>query len=165
MSKRSTGIISTNLGDIHLSFFPNLAPATVRNFKRLSDSGFYDGLLFHRIIPDFLIQAGDPLSRNCLYRNKWGFGGPYWNVIAEFNRYGNKRGTISMARLHNPNSAGSQFFIAIKDLNFLNGSYTVFGKVTTGMEIVDQISCLKTDAADAPIEIEKARILKVAIRS
>lgn len=165
MANKSAAVISTNLGDIHLSFFPNLAPVTVRNFERLSDSGFYDGLLFHRIIPDFLIQTGDPLSRNGMYRNKWGFGGPNWNVVAEFNRYRNKRGTISMARLHNPNSAGSQFFIAIKDLNFLNGSYTVFGKVTTGMEIVDQISCLKTDAADAPIEIEKARILKVAIRS
>lgn len=163
--KGSTAAISTNFGDIHLSFFPNLAPTTVRNFKRLSDSGFYDGLLFHRIIPDFLIQAGDPLSRNCLYRNKWGFGAPNWNMIAEFNRYGIKRGTISMARLQNPDSAGSQFFIAIKDLNFLNGSYTVFGKVTTGLEIVDQISSLLTDASDAPIEIEKARILKVTVSS
>jgi cyclophilin family peptidyl-prolyl cis-trans isomerase len=165
MPKGSTAVISTNFGDIHLSFFPNLAPATVTNFKRLSDSGFYDGLLFHRIIPDFLIQAGDPLSRNILYRNKWGFGGPNWNVIAEFNRCGNKRGTISMARLHNPDSAGSQFFIAVKDLNFLNESYTVFGIVTTGMEIVDQISCLQTDAADAPIEIEKARIQKLTVSS
>jgi peptidyl-prolyl cis-trans isomerase B (cyclophilin B) len=165
MSKGPTAVISTNFGDIHLSFFPNLAPVTVRNFKRLSDSGFYDGLLFHRIIPDFLIQGGDPLSRNCLYRNKWGFGGPNWNMMAEFNRCGNKRGTISMARLQNPNRVGSQFFIAIKDLNFLNRAYAVFGKVTTGMEIVDHISSLKTDASDAPIGIEKARILKVTVTS
>lgn len=165
MPKASTAIISTNFGDIKLSFFPRLAPVTVRNFKRLSDSGFYDGLLFHRIIPDLLIQAGDPLSRNCFYRNKWGFGGPDWNVIAEFNKYGNKRGTISMARLQNPNSAGSQFFIAIRDLNFLNSSYTVFGEVTSGMEIVDQIASLKTDASDAPIEIEQARIIKVMVNS
>jgi cyclophilin family peptidyl-prolyl cis-trans isomerase len=165
MPKASTAVISTNFGDIKLSFFPDLAPVTVRNFKRLSDSRFYDGLLFHRIIPDFLIQAGDPLSRNYFCRNKWGFGGPDWDVIAEFNRHGNKRGTISMARLQNPNSAGSQFFIAIRDLNFLNGSYTVFGEVTTGMEIVDQIASLKTDASDAPIEIEQARIIKVMVNT
>jgi cyclophilin family peptidyl-prolyl cis-trans isomerase len=160
----STGIITTKFGDIKLEFYPEHAPKTVDNFKELAKKGFYDGLIFHRIVPKFVIQGGDPNTRNLSNRGTWGTGGPGWNVNAEFNKNKHSRGALSMARSQDPDSAGSQFFIVLKDSSFLDGQYTVFGKVASGMEIVDKIEALSTDSADAPVDPEEAKMTKVTIR-
>jgi cyclophilin family peptidyl-prolyl cis-trans isomerase len=159
----TSGKITTNFGEISLEFFPDAAPKTVENFKKLAKSGFYDGLVFHRIVPGFVIQGGDPNTKNELNRNRWGTGGPGWTVGAEFNKNKHARGALSMARSQDPNSAGSQFFIVLKDANFLDGQYTVFGKVTSGMDFVDKIAGLKTDSSDAPVNSDQARMLKIAV--
>src|SRR5215207_8129011 len=122
-----TGIITTSFGDIKIELYPDVARKTVENFEKLAKSGFFDGSLFHRIVPGFVIQGGDPESRD-------------------------------------PDSAGSQFFIVLRDAKFLDGQYTVFGKVTSGMEeVVDKIAALSTDSADAPLEFEQAKILRVFV--
>jgi len=156
--------ITTNFGNIELEFYPQDAPKTVENFKQLVNRGFYDGLIFHRIVPGFVIQGGDPNTREVNNKNKWGTGGPGWNIKAEFNKNKHSRGAVSMARSQDPHSAGSQFFIVLKDSNFLDGQYTVFGRVVSGMEdVVDKIAFLKTDSRDAPIETEQAKIIKVTV--
>jgi cyclophilin family peptidyl-prolyl cis-trans isomerase len=157
------GIISSNLGDIKLEFYPEHAPKTVENFKELANRGFYDGLIFHRIVPNFVIQGGDPNTRDLSNRTRWGTGGPGWNIKAEFNKNKHSRGTLSMARSQDPDSAGSQFFIVLKDSNFLDGQYTVFGRVISGMDIVDKIASLKTDSSDAPVDTETAKMIKVTV--
>jgi cyclophilin family peptidyl-prolyl cis-trans isomerase len=157
------GIISSNLGDIKLEFYPEHAPKTVENFRELANRGFYDGLIFHRIVPNFVIQGGDPNTRDLSNRTRWGTGGPGWNIKAEFNKNKHSRGTLSMARSQDPDSAGSQFFIVLKDSNFLDGQYTVFGRVISGMDIVDKIASLKTDSGDAPFDTEKAKMTKVTV--
>jgi cyclophilin family peptidyl-prolyl cis-trans isomerase len=159
----NTGIIITNFGDVTFEFYPEDAPKTVENFKDLSKRGFYDGLIFHRIVPGFVIQGGDPNTKDNTNRSKWGTGGPGWNIKAEFNKKKHSRGVLSMARSQDPDSAGSQFFIVLKDSSFLDGQYTVFGRVTHGMDIVDKIASLKTDSADAPIDIDESRIIKVTV--
>jgi cyclophilin family peptidyl-prolyl cis-trans isomerase len=156
--------ITTNFGNIELEFYPQDAPKTVENFKQLANRGFYDGLIFHRIVPGFVIQGGDPNTREVNNKNKWGTGGPGWNIKAEFNKNKHSRGAVSMARSQDPHSAGSQFFIVLKDSNFLDGQYTVFGRVVSGMEnVVDKIAFLKRDSRDAPIETEQAKIIKVTV--
>lgn len=157
----TTGTIQTKFGDISIEFFPDAAPKTVENFKKLTKSGFYDGLVFHRIVPGFVIQGGDPNTKNSANRSNWGTGGPGWMVKAEFNKNKHSRGTLSMARAQDPNSAGSQFFIVLKDASFLDGQYTVFGRVTAGMDAVDKIAALKCDSADAPMDAEQAKIIGV----
>lgn len=157
----TTGKIQTKFGDISIEFFPDAAPKTVENFKKLAKSGFYDGLVFHRIVPGFVIQGGDPNTKSVANRSRWGTGGPGWMVKAEFNKNKHIRGTLSMARAQDPNSAGSQFFIVLKDSSFLDGQYTVFGRVTAGMDTVDKIAALKCDSADAPVDAEQAKIVGV----
>jgi cyclophilin family peptidyl-prolyl cis-trans isomerase len=157
------GIINSNLGDIKLELYPEQAPKTVENFKELANRGFYDGLIFHRIVPNFVIQGGDPNTRDLSNRTRWGTGGPGWNIKAEFNKNKHFRGTLSMARSQDPDSAGSQFFIVLKDSNFLDGQYTVFGRVISGMDIVDKIASLKTDSSDAPVDTETAKMIKVTV--
>jgi len=159
----ASGIITTKFGDIEVELYSDSAPKTVENFKDLTKKGFYDGLIFHRIVPGFVIQGGDPYTRNTTNRSRWGTGGPGWNIKAEFNKNTHKRGVLSMARSQDPDSAGSQFFIVLKDSNFLDGQYTIFGKVKSGMDAVDKIATLKTDHADAPINPEQAEIIKVTI--
>ncbi len=159
----TTGKIQTRFGDIELEFFPDVAPKTVENFIKLAKSGFYDGLVFHRIVPGFVIQGGDPNTKNIANRSTWGTGGPGWTVKAEFNRNKHSKGALSMARSQDPNSAGSQFFIVLKDSNFLDGQYTVFGRVTSGMDAVEKIAALKCDSADAPVEADQARMIKVTV--
>lgn len=154
--------IQTKHGDIEIEFFADVAPKHVENFKKLASSGFYDGSLFHRIVPGFVIQGGDPLTKNASNKGRWGTGGPGWNVKAEFNKKPHTRGVLSMARSMDPNSAGSQFFIVLKDSNFLDGQYTVFGKVKSGMDVVDKIAALKRDANDAPTDPEEAKMIKVS---
>src|ERR671911_2492532 len=160
----ASGIITTRFGDIEVELYSDSAPKTVENFKALTKKGFYDGLIFHRIVPGFVIQGGDPYTRDTTNRRRWGTGGPGWNIKAEFNKNTHTRGVLSMARSQDPDSAGSQFFIVLKDSKFLDGQYTIFGKVTSGMEeVVDKIAALSTDSADAPLEIEQAKILRVFV--
>jgi cyclophilin family peptidyl-prolyl cis-trans isomerase len=159
----NNGVIITTFGNIVLEFYTKDAPTTVQNFKELSKRGFYDGLIFHRIVPGFVIQGGDPNTKDNTNRSKWGTGGPGWNIKAEFNKNKHSRGALSMARSQDPDSAGSQFFIVLKDSSFLDGQYTVFGRVTQGMDVVDRIASLKTDSSDAPIDIEKSKMLKITV--
>jgi len=161
-----TCIITTMFGDIKVEFYSQDAPKTVENFIQLAKGGFYDGLLFHRIVPGFVIQGGDPNTRggDMTNRAKWGTGGPGWNIKAEFNKNKHSRAALSMARSQDPDSAGSQFFIVLKDSNFLDGQYTVFGRVTSGMnDVVDKIASLKTDTADAPLHTEEAKMTKITV--
>jgi peptidyl-prolyl cis-trans isomerase B (cyclophilin B) len=159
----STCNITTKFGTIKIELMPQLAPNTVTNFKKLVHSGFYDHLLFHRIVPGFVIQGGDPNSKDRKNRQIWGTGGPGWKINAEFNEMRHSRGIVSMARSHDPDSAGSQFFIVIKDSYFLDGQYTVFGKVLEGMDIVDKIASISTDNNDAPLNEQDAELIKVSI--
>jgi cyclophilin family peptidyl-prolyl cis-trans isomerase len=162
---KSIGTITTSFGDIEIDLYSDVAPRTVENFKKLARSGFYDTSLFHRIVPGFVIQGGDPESKDTFNRSRWGTGGPGWNIKAEFNKTSHSRGVLSMARSKDPDSAGSQFFIVLKDSKFLDGQYTVFGKVVAGMdEVVDKIAALDTDSADAPLDDGKAKMLKVTVR-
>ncbi|HUL00092.1 MAG TPA: peptidylprolyl isomerase [Nitrospirota bacterium] len=142
-------IIETKFGNITLKFFPDVAPSHVKNFVDLAKKGFYDGTTFHRVIPGFMIQGGDPNSKS-LDKKIHGMGGPGYSIKAEFNEKPHKRGTISMARSANPDSAGSQFFICVKDSSFLDRQYTVFGEVESGMEVADKIVSQPRDSNDNP---------------
>jgi peptidyl-prolyl cis-trans isomerase B (cyclophilin B) len=142
-------IIRTKLGDIALKFFPEVAPNHVNNFIDLAKKGVYNGTIFHRVVPKFVIQGGDPNSKNP-DRSKHGMGGPGYQVKAEFNKKPHRRGTLSMARSAHPDSAGSQFFICVADSSFLDGQYTVFGEVVKGIEVVDKIVSLPRDGNDNP---------------
>lgn len=146
-----TAVIETKFGEIGLRFFPDAAPTHVDNFINLSKKGFYDGTIFHRVIPGFMIQGGDPNSRDP-NRSKHGMGGPGYTLKAEFNKRPHKRGTLSMARSAHPDSAGSQFFICVADAPSLDGQYTVFGEVTSGMDVVDKIVSQPRDRNDNPLD-------------
>ncbi|CUS39565.1 Peptidyl-prolyl cis-trans isomerase [Candidatus Nitrospira nitrosa] len=139
------------IGDIMLKFFSDVAPGHVANFIKLSKEGFYDGTTFHRVIPGFMIQGGDPNSKSP-DRSSHGMGGPGYKVKAEFNSTPHKRGIVSMARANDPDSAGSQFFICVADANFLDWQYTVFGEVVSGMDVADKIVGMKRDGRDNPLE-------------
>jgi len=144
-------VIETKFGNIELAFFPEKAPNHVDNFLTLARKGFYDGTTFHRVIPGFMIQGGDPKSKDDNPRND-GTGGPGYSLKAEFNDTPHRRGILSMARSRNPDSAGSQFFICVADAPHLNGQYTVFGKVTKGMDVVDRIVRQPRNRMDNPFE-------------
>lgn len=156
-------LIETNFGNIEFSLLPDLAPETVRNFTKLTESEFYNGTLFHRVIPGFMIQGGDPNTKKPELRAQWGMGGPGYNVKAEFSSRSHLRGIVSMARAADPDSAGSQFFIVTTDSTFLDREYTVFGEVTQGMDVADKIVNLPRDQTDCPQE--DAKMLKVTITS
>ncbi|OGP31987.1 MAG: peptidylprolyl isomerase [Deltaproteobacteria bacterium GWC2_42_11] len=149
--KNTKAVIETKYGNIEIRFFPDAAPNHVKNFMKLSKEGVYDGTIFHRVIPGFMIQGGDPNTKG---PNKaaYGMGGPGYNVNAEFNKISHKRGIVSMARSMHPDSAGSQFFIVVADSTFLDGQYTVFGEVTKGIEVADKIVNLPRNANDLPDE-------------
>ena len=152
--------IETNHGNISFELLPELAPETVRNFEKLTKDGFYDGTLFHRVIPGFMIQGGDPNTKTD-NKNSWGQGGPGYTINAEFSTRSHLRGIVSMARVTDPNSAGSQFFIVTTDAPHLDRQYTVFGKVTEGMDIADKIVNAQKDGNDCPLE--KVQMLKVSL--
>lgn len=141
--------LHTSAGEIDLRFFSDVAPNHVKNFIDLAEKGFYNGTKFHRVIPGFMVQGGDPntISGN---PSTWGVGGSGKNVNAEFNTVSHKRGIVSMARSNDPNSASSQFFIVVKDSTFLDNQYTVFGQVTKGMDVADKIVSAQRDANDRP---------------
>ena len=156
----STAIIETNLGTIAFKLLPDLAPETVRNFEKLARDGFYNGTLFHRVIPGFMIQGGDPNTKSG-NKNTWGTGGPGHTIKAEFSSRSHHRGIVSMARSQDPNSAGSQFFIVTTDSTFLDRQYTVFGEVIEGMDVADKIVNLQRDHNDCPLEEAKMLHVKV----
>jgi len=141
--------IHTSAGEIDIRFFPDVAPNHVKNFIDLAEKGFYNGSKFHRVIPDFMIQGGDPNTISGS-PSTWGTGGSGKNVDAEFNSVSHKRGIVSMARSNDRNSASSQFFIVVKDSTFLDKQYTVFGQVTKGMDVADKIVSAPRDASDRP---------------
>jgi cyclophilin family peptidyl-prolyl cis-trans isomerase len=145
----TTAVIETKLGNIELKFFPEVAPGHVSNFLELAKKGFYDGTTFHRVIPGFMIQGGDPNTKNP-DRSKHGMGGPGHTIKAEFNEKPHKRGILSMARAQDPDSAGSQFFICVANAPFLDGKYSVFGEVTSGIEVADKIVSQPRDKKDNP---------------
>jgi peptidyl-prolyl cis-trans isomerase B (cyclophilin B) len=147
----TTAVIETKFGNLELKFFPDVAPNHVKNFIDLAKKGFYDGTIFHRVIPGFMIQGGDPNTKNP-DRSKHGMGGPGYTVKAEFNNKPHTRGTLSMARAADPNSAGSQFFICVAPASFLDKQYTVFGEVVSGMEAADKIVSAPRDKRDNPNE-------------
>ena len=142
--------IETNHGNISFNLLPELAPETVRSFVKLATDGFYDGTLFHRVIPGFMIQGGDPNTKDPNMKSQWGMGGPGFNVKAEFSSRSHLEGIVSMARATDPDSAGSQFFIVTKDSTFLDREYTVFGEVTEGMDVAHKIESLDRDGNDCP---------------
>jgi peptidyl-prolyl cis-trans isomerase B (cyclophilin B) len=149
--ENTRAVIETPFGKIELKFFPDIAPKHVESFIRLAKEGFYDGTTFHRVIPGFMIQGGDPNSKSP-NRNIHGTGGPGYNIDAEFSDKPHERGILSMARGMDPNSAGSQFFIVVKRSPHLDGQYTAFGEVVSGIEAVDQIVSQKRDGRDNPNE-------------
>ena len=157
-------ILHTNLGDIVIELFPNDAPNHVQNFIKLAENGFYDGIIFHRIIPGFMIQGGDPNTKGG-DQSTWGTGGPEYSVNAEFNTIKHNRGIVSMARSQDPNSAGSQFFIVHKDSNFLDQQYTVFGRIVTeeSFATLDKIASVKTGEKDIPVNTEQVKITKAEV--
>lgn len=149
------------LGEMTLETFPDIAPKHAENFENLVAEGFYDGTAFHRVIPGFMIQGGDPNSKN-KPKSSWGMGDPSQKrVPAEFNSTSHKRGILSAARSSDPNSASSQFFIVTSDSKFLDNQYTVYGQVTEGMEIADKIVSAERDRADNPLEKIEMKITKL----
>ena len=148
-----------NGGIIKLELYPDLAPESARNFISLANKGFYDGLIFHRVISGFMIQGGCPQGT--------GMGGPGYCIKGEFklngvkNNLSHKRGVLSMARAQSPNSAGSQFFIMHADGEFLDGQYAAFGKVTSGMDVVDEIAATETNSQDRPLSEQKIKSITV----
>ncbi len=144
--------ITTNKGTITLELYAAQAPKTVENFKKLANEGFYNGTRFHRVIKGFMIQGGDPLSKNLADANRWGTGGPGYSFADEIHTDNkNNIGTISMAN-SGPNTNGSQFFINVGNNNFLDTKHTVFGRVTAGMDVVAAIENTKTAPGDRPLE-------------
>ena len=153
-------IIEMMNGDVMKGeLYPEIAPITVENFEKLSNDGFYDGLIFHRVIPGFMIQGGCPHGN--------GTGGPGHNIKGEFDANGvrndldHTRGVLSMARAMHPDSAGSQFFIMVEDAPHLDGQYAAFGKITEGMEAADKIVSAKRDRMDCPYERQEIKTIKV----
>ena len=149
VNAKDYAVIDTEFGSIIIEFLPEKAPEHVKNFQKLAKSGFYDGTHFHRVIPGFMIQGGDPNSKNA-DRNSHGTGGPGYSINAEFNNTRHDRGVVSMARSSDPDSAGSQFFIVVKDSHFLDRQYTAFGKVVRGMSVADKITAVPRDGRDMP---------------
>ena len=151
VSAQEIAVIETKFGKIEVEFFEDKAPGHVKNFKDLARKGFYNGTIFHRVIPGFMVQGGDPNTKSD-DRSNHGMGGPGYSIKAEFNDTPHTRAILSMARSQDPNSAGSQFYIVVKDSAFLDGQYTAFGKVLSGMTVADQIVNAPRDRRDNPNE-------------
>jgi peptidyl-prolyl cis-trans isomerase B (cyclophilin B) len=145
-------LLKTKFGDMEIVLFPDLAPKHVESFLKLTKSGFYNGTIFHRILPGFMIQGGDPLTKDPANRNKYGTGGPGYTVPAEFSKVVHEKGILSAARTQDPNSAGSQFFIMVDKAPHLDGQYTVFGEVVKGVDVAETIVNQPRDLRDNPVE-------------
>jgi peptidyl-prolyl cis-trans isomerase B (cyclophilin B) len=138
-NKKEVAVLKTSAGEMVAEFWPDVAPKTVENFKKLAREGFYDGTMFHRIIKGFMIQGGDPLTKDPSKESMWGTGGPATRVMAEFNDRPHVRGVLSMARSNDPNSAGSQFFVCLGTAKSLDHQYTAFGKLIKGDDVLGKI--------------------------
>ena len=143
-------IIQTTEGEMILELWADVAPGHVENFKKLANQGFYDGTCFHRVIKDFMIQGGDPLTKDAKNEARWGTGDPGYKIKAEFNDRHHDRGVLSMARSNDPNSAGCQFFICHGAPRFLDKQYTAFGKVIKGDDVLEKIGATRTHPQDRP---------------
>jgi peptidyl-prolyl cis-trans isomerase B (cyclophilin B) len=155
-------IITTTEGEMVVEFWSDVAPKTVENFKTLAKKGFYDGTAFHRVIKGFMIQGGDPLTKDAGKEAVWGTGDPGYKIKAEFNDRSHKRGVLSMARSNHPDSAGSQFFICHGDPAFLDGQYTTFGKVIKGDDVLEKIGTTPTHPGDRPVKRMGVTSVKIA---
>ena len=164
-SKTSTvkevAVIKTSEGEMVLEFWSDVAPKTVENFKALAKKGFYDGTCFHRVIKDFMIQGGDPLTKDPSKEPEWGTGGPGYTIKAEFSDRHHDRGVISMARTQDPDSAGSQFFICHGNPRFLDHQYTAFGKLIKGDDVLEKIATTSTHPPDRPDKVIKIESIKI----
>lgn len=159
-------VIETSAGVIVAELFPEKAPKTVANFVSLANAGFFNGLVWHRIVRSFVIQTGDPLTKDAGgNRRQWGTGGSSQRVPLEISNLRNEAGTLGMARSQDPNSGSSQFYINLADNAFLNDQYTVFGKVTAGQEVADAVGRLPVDPMDQPIAPAQAMVKSVTIRN
>jgi dolichyl-diphosphooligosaccharide--protein glycosyltransferase len=156
-------VLDTAQGSITMEFLPDVAPIHVSNFEKLAESGFYNGTIFHRIVKGFVIQGGDPNTKNSTNMAAWGTGDPGYKIEAEFSNIPHNRGIVSMARSSDPDSAGSQFFIVLNDSRFLDNQYTVFGRVVNGMDVVDKIAALPTIQNDQPQDPNMAKINSIKI--
>ena len=163
-SNDEVAVIKTSEGEMVAEFWPDVAPKTVENFKKLAREGFYDGTAFHRVIKGFMIQGGDPLTKDESKQGRWGTGDPGYKIKAEFSDKGHVRGVLSMARSTDPDSAGSQFFICHGDPHFLDRQYTTFGKLIKGDDVLEKIATTPTTAPDRPIKRMNIESIKIVPR-
>jgi peptidyl-prolyl cis-trans isomerase B (cyclophilin B) len=150
VNTKEVAVIKTTEGEMVVEFWPDVAPKTVENFKTLAKKGFYDGTCFHRVIKGFMIQGGDPLTKDPNAEARWGTGDPGYKIKAEFNDRHHDRGVLSMARSQDPDSAGSQFFICHGAPHFLDRQYTAFGKLIKGDDVLEKIATTPTHPQDRP---------------
>ena len=148
-SAKEVAVIKTSEGEMVAEFWPEVAPNTVENFKKLARSGFYDGTAFHRIVKGFMIQGGDPLTKDPAKESRYGTGDPGYKIKAEFNDRSHERGVLSMARSSDPDSAGSQFFICLANVSRLDHQYTTFGKVIKGDDVLGKIGDTEVTTSDS----------------
>ncbi|MEY2479113.1 MAG: hypothetical protein QOI04_40 [Verrucomicrobiota bacterium] len=160
-NSNEVAVIKTSEGEMVAEFWPDVAPKTVENFKKLARQGFYDGTAFHRVIKGFMIQGGDPLTKDDGNQARWGTGDPGYKIDAEFNDKSHTRGVLSMARSSDPNSAGSQFFICHGEPTFLDHQYTAFGKLIKGDDVLEKIATTKTGASDRPLKRINVESIKI----
>ncbi len=161
-TNNEVAVIKTTEGDMVIELWPDVAPGHVENFKKLANQGFYDGTAFHRVIKDFMIQGGDPLTKDPKMEARWGTGDPGYKIKAEFNDRHHDRGVLSMARSQDPNSAGSQFFICHGNPRFLDKQYTAFGKLIKGDDVLEKIATTQTRPQDRPVKrmgVESVKIV------
>src|SRR5579863_6088031 len=158
---KEVAVFKTTAGEMVLEFWSDVAPKTVENFKTLAKKGYYDGTCFHRVIKGFMIQGGDPLTKDPDAESRWGTGGPGYQVKAEFNDRHHDRGVISMARSSDPDSAGSQFFICHGNPHFLDHQYTAFGKLIKGDDVLEKIATTPTHPPDRPDQRQDVVSIKI----
>lgn len=162
VNTKEVAVIKTTEGEMVIEFWPDVAPKTVENFETLAKKGFYDGTCFHRVIKGFMIQGGDPLTKDPSAEGRWGTGDPGYKIKAEFSDRHHDRGVISMARSNEPDSAGSQFFICHGNPRFLDRQYTAFGKLIKGDDVLEKIATTPTHPPDRPdkrVGIESIKIV------
>ena len=158
-------VVKTNMGTMVLEFWPDVAPKHVENFKTLAKKGFYDGTAFHRVIKGFMIQGGDPLTKDDANQARWGTGDPGYKIKAEFNDKHHVRGVLSMARSQDPDSAGCQFFICHGNPSFLDNQYTAFGKLIKGDDVLEKIATTETAPGDRPMKKVIVESIKIVPRA
>ncbi len=169
-STDDVAVIETSQGRMVLEFWSDVAPKTVENFKKLASQGFYDGTAFHRIVRGFMVQGGDPLTKDPSMEARWGTGDPGYKIKAEFNAKSHQRGVISMARSANPDSAGCQFFICLGDASFLDRQYTAFGTLVQGDDVLGKLGEVPTRVAGGgersrPVERQNVASIKIVSRA